>query len=45
MTQVDSSGSTHVEKESGRLVSEMLNVWQPFVAADCRNLMQVHKNP
>lgn len=42
MTLVDGSGSPHVGKESGRLVSEILNVWQPFVDADCRNLMHVH---
>lgn len=31
---MDSSGSTHEDKVSGRLVSQLLNVWQPFVDAD-----------
>lgn len=42
---MDNSGSTHVDKISDRLVSEIMNVLQPFAAADCRNLMNVHKNP
>lgn len=45
MTLMDNSGYTHVDKISGRLVSEIMDVLQPFVAADCRNLMHVHKNP